>query len=55
MAVLLYRGSHGKHEGADLYMPNADIDRTRVAPLIISKASVGALNTSWKGKVGKGI
>lgn len=30
-------------------MPNADIDRTRVAPLIASIASVDALHTSWKG------
>jgi hypothetical protein len=46
MAVLMYDGSHGRHEGADLYMPNADINRTRVAPLANPAASIGALQTS---------
>lgn len=46
MAVLMYAGSHGRHEGADLYMPNADIDRTRVAPLASPAASIGTLQRS---------
>jgi hypothetical protein len=33
MAVLMKDGSHARREGADLYMPNADIYRIGVAPL----------------------
>lgn len=50
MAVLMCDGSHGRREGADLYMPNADIDRTRVAPLISLVASIDALHTSSQGR-----
>lgn len=46
MTVLMHGGSHGRHEGADLYMPNADIDHVRVAPLTSPFASIGALHTS---------
>jgi len=28
MTVFMYDGSHGRHEGADVDMPNADIDST---------------------------
>jgi len=50
MVTLMYRGSHGKHHGADLYMPNADINRTRVAPPTSPTASIVALHTSSKGR-----
>lgn len=49
MAVLMYHGSHGRHEGADLHMPNADIDRALVAPLTSSIESSGIFYTPSKG------
>lgn len=33
IAVLMYDGSHDRHEGADVYMPNADMDCVPIAPL----------------------
>lgn len=50
MAVLMHGGSHGRHEGADLYMPNADIDHVRIAPLTSPFASIGALHIRLQGR-----
>ena len=49
MAILIFDGSHGRHEAADLYMPNAEIDRTHVAPFSNSAASIDALQTTSQG------
>lgn len=46
MAVLMYDGSQGRCEGADVHMPNADISRISIAPLTSSFTCVGAQHMS---------